>query len=339
MAEGMATPHRAGKLKFKRSPGAVPRGRHPPCSGAVPRRPWPRSHPRRRIYNAYLTPRCSPVPPPAPPRQIKAAGGGRAGSASRSPPGEGAGSRARTGASRGGRAGRDGGAEFPGEPLQRGGGSLAPQPWGKTAAAAGAAERRCRPGRGSQPGAPGPSSAAGPPPPWRGGASAWRVIDSPCRGDTRAPRAARVLPARPLAAGRAASVTAAPPPRAPRAPAPVGAGGRAGRARGPRALGQAGVATSQQRAESRGSPAALPRRASPGARGELEGSSGRLWAAFGQPLSVSRRGAGRPASPHSLTSGPSQSARRPAASSQSASSGSSQSQTRAPPPFHAPPPW
>lgn len=92
----MAAPHRAGELKCKRSPAAVRRGRNPPCSGAVSRRPWPRSHPRRRIYSADLTTRCSPVPSPAPPRQIKAAGGGHTGSASRPPPGEGAGSRART---------------------------------------------------------------------------------------------------------------------------------------------------------------------------------------------------------------------------------------------------
>lgn len=57
------------------------------------------------------------------------------------------------------------------------------------------------------------------------------LIDRAGGRDTRVPRAVRVRPGRPLAAGRAASVTAAPPPAAPRAPAAV----RAGRQRGRRA--------------------------------------------------------------------------------------------------------
>lgn len=91
-AEGKAAPHHASKRKFKRRPAAVTwRGTHrgPEPLTAAPsarRRPWLLSHPRRGIYSAYLKTRCSPVPPPAPARQIKAAGGGGAGPASRSAP-------------------------------------------------------------------------------------------------------------------------------------------------------------------------------------------------------------------------------------------------------------
>lgn len=137
------------------------------------------------------------------------------------------------------------------------------------------------------------------------------MIDRAGGGDTRAPRAARVRPARSLAAGRAASVTgsaalrcSAPPAR--RFACPSGdSSGAAGRAAGhPARLASPPpcrppaprlASPCQPRGSGRApSPAAFVCR--PGLR------RGRLAAA-----------AGRPASPHSLTSGPSQSAGRPAA--------------------------
>lgn len=132
------------------------------------------------------------------------------------------------------------------------------------------------------------------------------MIDGAGGGDTRAPRAVRVRPGRSLAAGRAASVTAAPPaataaaappshPASPRAPAAIRAGwqgGRRGRRAGWRSASLASPSPSSP-PRSCGSPLPLPRLSVPAREPRGERAQPFL---PGQPLSAGQGCRGLPSS-------------------------------------------